>query len=208
MDHESERQSSPNMGLLQTKYEESSAIHKFALSRFYRTLDSMLSAVTAQSVLDAGSGEGHILSKFLDGHYEQIYGMDLDQERLVYSRQHHSHLPVVNGNLHHIPFPDNAFDLVICLEVLEHVGQPDKALAELFRVTRRYAICSVPNEPFWRIGNMLRGAYWSQLGNTPEHINHWSVWGFKRFMSRHFEILDVATPVTWTFILAEKRQNA
>ncbi len=36
-----------------------------------------------------------------------------------------------------VPFPDECFDLVICTSVLEHVEDPESALRELRRVTRR-----------------------------------------------------------------------
>lgn len=197
------------MGLLQPKYEEdTSRLTRFALSRFYKALGDLLDQIEVQRVFDAGCGEGHILQKFLQGRYPHVYGADLDMERLGYAQQQLPAANLVRGNLHDIPLPDNAVDLVICLEVLEHVGEPERALAELARVTARYAIISVPNEPFWRIGNMARGAYWDAWGNTPEHINHWSVWGFQRFVRTHFTVKAVRTPVTWSFVLAEKSSQS
>ena len=92
----------------------------------------------------------------------------------------------------------------IILEVLEHVGEPDLVLREAYRVTSKYLLASVPNEPWWRIGNLARLKYIRDLGNTPEHINHWSVRSFKTLISEYFRILKVETPVLWTFILAEK----
>lgn len=200
-----DRQSSPNMGLLQKKYEANAGrLARFATARFYRALAAMLAQAPARTVFDAGCGEGHILRQFLDGRYETVLGADLDTARLDYARQQQAGAPVFCGDLHHIPLADDAVDLALCLEVLEHVGQPEIALRELHRVTRRYAILSVPNEPFWRMGNMARGAYLRDWGNTPEHINHWSYWGFKRFVGQYFRVIASATPVTWTFVLAEK----
>lgn len=205
-DQMTERASSANMGLLQVKYaEDAGRLTRFALARFYAALGRLLDQVEADSVLDAGCGEGHILARFLAGRYSQVCGLDLDMQRLQYARDHQACRMIWQANLHTLPLPSNAVDLVIALEVLEHVGHPERALSELHRVTRRYAILSVPNEPFWRAANMLRGAYWRQLGNTPEHINHWSVWGFQRFVGTYFRVLDVATPVTWSFVLVEKR---
>lgn len=201
-----ERPSSANMGLLQVKYaDDAGRLTRFALARFYATMGRLLGEVEADTVLDAGCGEGHILSQFLRGRYSQVYGLDLDWQRLRYAYDERACRMIWQANLHALPLPSNAVDLVIALEVLEHVGHPERAMSEIHRVTRRYAMLSVPNEPFWRIANMLRGAYWGQLGNTPEHINHWSVWGFQRFVGAYFRVLAVATPVTWSFVLVEKR---
>ena len=41
-------------------------------------------------------------------------------------------------------FPDNSFDLIICGQVLEHVFDFQKALKEIYRVSRKYAIIDTP----------------------------------------------------------------
>lgn len=46
------------------------------------------------------------------------------------------HATVVQGDALHLPFPDGAFDRVICSEVLEHIPDDVAAMAELARVLR------------------------------------------------------------------------
>lgn len=48
-------------------------------------------------------------------------------------------------------------DWVVCCEVLEHLEDPEAALAALKRAVKNYAILSVPREPLWRILNLARG---------------------------------------------------
>jgi hypothetical protein len=43
----------------------------------------------------------------------------------------------VTLNVGRLPFPDGAFDVVLCSEVLEHLVRPVEAIAELLRITRR-----------------------------------------------------------------------
>ena len=73
-----------------------------------------------------------------------------------------------------LPFADGEFDLASAIEVLEHVPDPEHTVAEMARCAERHLLVSVPREPLWRMLNMARGAYWSELGNTPGHLNHWS----------------------------------
>lgn len=43
---------------------------------------------------------------------------------------------VVGGDALDVPFPDDTFDRIICAEVLEHIWDDDRAIAELVRVLR------------------------------------------------------------------------
>lgn len=54
-----------------------------------------------------------------------------------------------------IPFPDNSFDCVLCLDVLEHLENIHEVFDELCRVTRHYVIILLPN-PWKNFYNMLR----------------------------------------------------
>ena len=41
-----------------------------------------------------------------------------------------------NYDVHNLRFPDNEFDIVVCLSILEHLPEPERAIAELRRVLR------------------------------------------------------------------------
>jgi len=51
--------------------------------------------------------------------------------------------PDIVGDIHHLPFPDNSEDAIVCLAVLEHVANPWGACRELFRVLKPHGICFV-----------------------------------------------------------------
>ena len=95
------------------------------------------------------------------------------------------------------------FDLVLALEVLEHVPDPDAVLAEIARVGTGDVVLSVPWEPVWRLGNLARGRYVSELGNTPGHIQHFGRGAFRRLVGRHLAVRAVRRPFPWTFVGAE-----
>jgi SAM-dependent methyltransferase len=88
-------------------------------------------------VLDAGCGEGVLVEDY--AHRLAIEGLDLN----------YSSPRVRPGSLTALPFPEAAFDRVLCLDVLEHLAPPDQAtaLAELARVLipGGELLLSVPN---------------------------------------------------------------
>ncbi len=63
-------------------------------------------------------------------------------------------------------------------------------------------VASVPFEPIWRAGNMARRRYVGDWGNTPGHVNHWTRWGFRRFVQTRFAVTDVRSPLPWTMVSA------
>src|SRR5262249_18340634 len=88
----------------------------------------------------------------------------------------------VIGSVDALPFPSRRFDVVTCLEVLEHLDHPERALGELRRVARHAVVVSVRYEPWLRLGNVLRGKHLNGLGNLPEHVQHWSIQSFEKFL--------------------------
>ena len=61
-----------------------------------------------------------------------------------------SPLADIKADITDLPFPDQSYDLIVCLHVLEHVQEDRKAISELFRVLRPggKAVIQVPPSPF------------------------------------------------------------
>ena len=195
------RPSAANLAATQAKYTARNPLIRIANQRFFKALAAMLRRLPADSVLDAGCGEGVLLNRVSAS---RLVGIDLDRRRAQLARVANPGAAIAVADVVRMPFAPDSFELVLLLEVLEHVGDPIAALSEAARVSRRYLLASVPNEPWWRIGNMVRLKYLRQLGNTPEHIQHWSARGFRSFISKAFLILDIRKPFLWTFVLGEK----
>lgn len=95
------------------------------------------------SVLDVGCGYGDFLKLINPNH--QIGGTEVNKERVDYCNQVLGQNTIRLGNLdERLDFEDNSFDTVVCSEVLEHLEDPEKALKELVRVTRKRVIITVP----------------------------------------------------------------
>lgn len=155
-------------------------------------------------MLDAGCGEGIISQYMLSQFNFNMYGIVLSSDMLCKSSKI---LPVVCASVDKLPFKDKTFDLVVCLEVLEHIEMPEKALLELARVGE-YTVISVPNDLLMRIGNISRGKYLRNMGNSPGHTNHWSYFSFKKLLRDHFEILDMrVSGYVWLIVLVEETKK-
>jgi SAM-dependent methyltransferase len=189
------------------KYGATNPLSRLMLSRFLDALDGLLPVAAPARILEVGMGEGEIIRRLRERWPDaDITGVDLWDDEL---RAHWTDLPAaaVVTDARRLPFPDDSFDLVLAIEVLEHVERPGLALAELARVGTDRVIVSVPREPIWRAANMARGSYLRDLGNTPGHINHWSGRGFRNFVGGMLDIDATAQPFPWTMVSARVGQH-
>jgi SAM-dependent methyltransferase len=83
-------------------------------------------------VLDAGCGSGRTLQELT--RYGEVRGIELspDAAEVARSRGHE----VTIGRLEELPWEEATFDLITCLDVIEHTPDDRVALRELLRVTR------------------------------------------------------------------------
>jgi SAM-dependent methyltransferase len=184
------------------KYATTNPLEQRMMRGFMAALDGMLEGPPPPRILEVGVGEGHVTARVRERFPEAaIVGVDLPDDELA-GDWRTAGLACVFGDATRLPAPDRAFDLVLAIEVLEHIPGPDAALAEMARVCSGTLIASVPFEPVWRLGNLARGRYVRQLGNTPGHVNHWTTWGFRRFVATRFDLERVANPLPWTIVRA------
>jgi len=64
-----------------------------------------------------------------------------DQALAAYAKKLQSRVSVVRGKGENLPFPDEAFDLTCCINVLDHSHVPDAILEQIRRVTKRCGLC-------------------------------------------------------------------
>jgi ubiquinone/menaquinone biosynthesis C-methylase UbiE len=191
-------------GNVYDKYGSTNPVVRRLMAGFDGALDELWQRAAPESVLDVGCGEGVLTERFaerLDGGH--VVGIDLDDPALrsEWERRVRPNLEFRAYEGPELPFRSDEFDIACAIEVLEHVPDPERTLAEMVRVARRHVLVSVPREPLWRGLNMLRGAYLRQFGNTPGHVNHWSKRSFLDFVNKHGQIAAVRSPFPWTMLL-------
>lgn len=193
----------------QAKYGPGNAVARRLVEGFFRSLARAIESVQPVGrALEVACGEGvsteRIRALLPPG--ALLHASDINRQRLRAARQRNPTVPIVEESIYHLARPDQAYDLVLALEVMEHLGDPRRALAEVCRVSRRWVVCSVPREPVWRALNVARLKYVGALGNTPGHVNHWSTRSFARFVAPHLDVRTCLTPLPWTIIVGEVRR--
>jgi len=185
------------------KYETGNPIAKWMTLQFKASLIELVQISKAKTIHELGCGEGYLTQHIYKTiSPEKIRASDFSHEVVEIAKEMNAHLPIKFSakSVYDITL-DDLEELIICCEVMEHLEQPEQALAKIHSLKPSYLILSVPREPLWRLLNMARFKYWSQLGNTPGHIQHWSKTRFLSLVSKYFDIKEVRSPIPWTMCL-------
>jgi SAM-dependent methyltransferase len=124
-------------------------------------------------ILDIGCGPGPILEEL--ARFGAVHGVDISKAAVSYC--HERGLDSVTlGDASALPYRDERFDLVISIDVLEHVDDDMSALAETYRVCRRGGtlIATVPAFNF----------LWSRRDEQLHHKRRYSLEQFRSKVSR------------------------
>jgi len=193
------------------KYNTRNPIAKTMMQGFLRSFTDLAGlAAPAGTALEIGCGEGE-LSIRLAADGWRVQGCDIAPEAVEEACRRAQiagmSIPFRTLNVLDARKEYEACDLVVCCEVLEHLDDPSAALKILAGLARQYLLVSVPREPIWRVLNMARGRYWSDLGNTPGHIQHWSRASFLSLLGRDFDVIAVRSPLPWTLALCRVKRR-
>lgn len=80
--------------------------------------------------------------------------------------------PDIVGDVHHLPFPNNSEDAIVCIAVLEHVENPIRAMEEIFRCLKPggYAFIYVPFLYYYHAAPGYYGDFWRFTKDTLEEM--------------------------------------
>jgi SAM-dependent methyltransferase len=113
------------------------AVRRGLNRRLYRYLSSRALGHGQSRVLEAGSGPAFTSSLLSSDPLVSLsVAVDIDLTALQEARKRDPALPVVVGDLYHLPFADGVFDLVWSSSTLEHLERPQVVLAEMKRVAK------------------------------------------------------------------------
>jgi len=163
---------------------------------FYEELKARgLSDYSQVKFLDFGCGDGRYFPYLMTKGFlaESIYGVEVSQKRIDRCRE----LGWVNARVlairEPLPYQDGFFDVVNCVEVIEHIPRADLDfyLGEIVRVMkpRAFLILTTPNYPIKRLCDLVDavvGGRWVRLRDDPTHVCRYNREKLHRVLSGHF----------------------
>jgi SAM-dependent methyltransferase len=166
------------------------------------------------NILEIGCGKGAILN-VLQRAGHTVYGIDVDAQAIAECVASHPQINAAIASGHNIPFADSSFDMVLSLDVFEHILDSDLHLREVNRVLKAGGtyLIQTPNKwtniPF----EMLR--QWKKFHTGPivsyrellkEHCALHSYRELKqRFLRHGYELSFVDMPVVNDYFRTKMR---
>lgn len=190
------------IGNLTDKGSQSSRIARRLVAGFDRCLLTAAREARATSVHEVGCGEGRLSRLLASTLGVPVLATDFSRQLITENlTKQDAGVRYEQCSIYDLDPAAHSAGLVLCCEVLEHVDRPEAALNALSRLHAQHVILSVPREPIWRALNMIRCKYVRALGNTPGHLNHWSIRSFSRLLKAHgFQIKRELHPFPWIMV--------
>jgi len=139
-------------------------------------------------ILDVGCGTGgnlEILSKF-----GEVIGLDRSKDAIEFSHRKGFKNCIV-GEAENINYPNESFELIAALDLLEHIDDEQKALREFHRVLKKegYLLIMVPAYQF----------LWSEHDDVLFHKRRYTLSGLNSIIKKaNFEIVWKSYFITFT----------
>lgn len=191
----------------QRKHESQNPIQRALIDNFHAKAVEMIRRARPSTILELGCGEGYVLSALIEAGVEaELTGIELDARAArIASERLGTRATIEQRDARELAADGRRFDMVMMLEVLEHIPDPAQMLPIVDSLTNGWVLLSVPWEPVFRGLNFMRGKNLTRLGNDPDHVNHWGRRGFAKFVSTRFDIVTSPEVFPWTMVLARTR---
>jgi 2-polyprenyl-3-methyl-5-hydroxy-6-metoxy-1,4-benzoquinol methylase len=196
------------VGNVYDKYGSNNPAARWVMRGFESALDQLVSIIKPRSLHEVGCGEGYWVMRWAEQGIE-ARGSDFSSKIIDLARFNAVERSLSQDifktcGIYDLNPTQDAAELLVCCEVLEHLERPEEGLKALRSLADPYLIISVPREPIWSLMNMARGKYLRDFGNTPGHIQRWSKRGFIELVTKFFEVLELRTPIPWTMLLCHR----
>lgn len=147
--------------------------------------------------LDIGCGDG-AFAVALSSRIPSVSGVDISAAAVAAANQRGIDAKHVNMDVEPLPFADGTFDIVTCLDVLEHVFDPRISAREIARVCCPGAtlVITTPNMRYWRHIKSIIGGRFPRTSGDDEaydggHLHYFTAANLRDLFAPWFEVTQV-----------------
>lgn len=177
------------------KYLSRNPFKKLLIKHYFNTIYKTVKDLEVSTVLEIGCGAG-FSTQYLEKMFFNLEASEYKGDLVRQAKRRNPITIIKQESIYNLLRDDNSFDMIVVLEVLEHLEYPRSALREVKRIGSHYFLFSVPHEPLWSLVHVC--------GDDPGHIQHWKREEFTEMISEYFTIVKRVTSFPWQIILAEK----
>ncbi len=177
-------------------------LKKVLVRRFFRRVYREIGKINPQTLIDLGCGEG-FLEKYLKDQnlVLDITAVDINTNALQYAKKNNPGVKFLEGDILSLKIKER-FDLVVMLEVLEHLSFPEEALKTAKNLSKNLLV-SVPWEPYFSRLYLLAGLNLKRRGRHPEHYQFFNQQSLKKLLKKYYRKVEIKSSWPWLIALGE-----
>ena len=170
-----------------------------ALEDYINKVKPLEGIIDGRNLLDIGCGMGFLMKICRDNGWE-VFGVDLSLTAIKYAKENLG-LNTELGRIEDIDFKSRKFNLILALDLLEHLDDPPKFIERCYEILEDDGMLIIETPNIASIYRKITGKYW--VGFNPYHIQFFSSRTLRRLiLTSKFKILDIYT--TFNDIFAKR----
>lgn len=126
------------------------------------------SKINPLKILDIGCASGYLTSQIASFFPQaEVVGIDSYKSAIEYGQKNYPNIKFKVADAHKLPFKNESFDLITCIETLEHLEEPEGAIREIDRLLKRKGKVLIGQDTdnllfkmIWSVWTKSRGKVW------------------------------------------------
>ena len=174
-------QPNPEANLNDTLFNEIISTYNNPNHLMHKKMEHVLKCVQpGNAIIDVGCGIGEFIVRLQD-RFHTLVGVDISQPEIEFAKKrigNSSNVSLYCGELNSHHFPNEHFDVCLCLDVLEHVPDLPRLLQETHRILKKGGsiVVTVPNWYDIIVSKVLR--------LNPLHIHTFTPWRWMAILKK------------------------
>jgi len=151
------------------------------IKRFHEILDDLEKFRKTNRMIDVGCGIGYFLEAAKERGWE-VYGTEFTDEAVKICSD--KGIKMQQGKLNPANYDSNSFDVIISIEVLEHINNPVEEVANFHSILRSVGAVYLTTPNFNSLSRKILKEKWNVI-SYPEHLSYYTPFSITRLFKDH-----------------------